>query len=246
MKIGAGDRPNMRLCLVTQLCCLLILSLGSAPAAGGVSLESVSLRAGGSYSAVEGSFHDVVDGYVVGFTAAGGLGLRLGPVPIQAELWVIRKGGRMGSLTFSDSTFGGFTFPALRWLVSYVGVPVLAKLEFGGWRAARPYVILGPGLAYRFGGSVEQEGDFYYTSPGVRGRLQGARIFEDLSLNPLSDLRRFDMDAIAGAGLTLGQGRNRVLLEARWLEGLLNVLPEGSELKGRNRAITVTLGLERR
>ena len=237
----------MRGRLLSRLCCLLILSLGSAPAAAGVTLESVSLRAGGSYSAFEGSFHDAVDGYVVGFTAAGGVGLRLGPVPIQAELWVIRKGGRMGSLTFSDPTFGGFTFPAQRWLVSYVEAPLLAKFEFGGGRSARPYVILGPGLAYRFGGSLEQEGDLSYTYPQQQapGRLQRARIFEDLSLNPLSDFRRFDMDAIAGVGLTLGQGRNRVLFEARWLEGLLDVLPEGAELKGRNRAIVVTLGLER-
>src|SRR5205809_804121 len=126
----------MRGCLLSRLWCLLILSLGSAPAAAGVTLESVSLRAGGSYSAFEGSFHDAVDGYVVGFTAAGGVGLSLGPVPIQAELWVIRKGGRMGSLTFSDPTFGGFTFPAQRWLVSYVEAPLLAKLESGGGRRA--------------------------------------------------------------------------------------------------------------
>src|ERR1043165_5759699 len=121
---SCGGRSNMRARFLSRLCCLLILSLGSAPAAGGVSLESVSLRAGGSYSAFEGSFHDAVDGYIVGFTAAGGVGLRLGPVPIQAELWVIRKGGRMGSLTFGDSTFGSFTFPAQRWLVSYVEAPV--------------------------------------------------------------------------------------------------------------------------
>ena len=158
----------------------------------------------------------------------------------QPELRWIRKGGATGPITFSTGP-DSFTFPSMEWAVNYLDVPLLARVDIPASGFVRPYLLAGSGLALKVGGRVRGGG--IVTLPIAA--LRYARIFEGLvhsGRDVIDGFQDIDLDATFGVGCGIGRGANRVTLEARWIEGLLDPSPDGSNLSAHNRALTATLG----
>ena len=125
--------------------------------------------------------------------------------------------------------------------MSYLDVPLLARLDIPTSGVVHPYLLVGSGLAFKVGGEVRGGG-----IPTIgTSALRYARIFEGLAYSGrdvIDGFQDIDLDATLGVGFGIGRGANRVTLEARWIEGLLDPTPDGSSVSAHNRAFTATLG----
>lgn len=229
---------------VALLAVALVLAIGPAARAHAADFAGWSLRGGVANSGFGGSLHGALGDRRTAF--AGGVAAQIGlgsTISLQPELWWISKGGETGAIVIGTGS-GAATFVGPEWIVDYVELPLLARFDVAGEVLVRPYVVAGPGLAFRVGGSVRSSS---VLAASGSPRLQRARIFEGISsADAVDHFKRFDLDAIVGLGFALGRGDTHVLLEARWQEGLLDVRPEGSEFDARNRSLVVIVGFERR
>ena len=106
---------------------------------------------------------------------------------------------------------------------SYLELPILARGSLGsGSGPVRPYVLGGVALGWL-----------------LDARVPGAP-------DDITDIyRRWDLGLSAGAGIEMGRGRTRVLVEARFTLGLLNIEHTNSESRGavRNRGAQLLAGI---
>lgn len=219
---------------------LVLLACSTSPVQA-ASIAGYELQAGGASSSFQGDLHDAFGASRSSFTAGAALRIRCNDVlSLQPELRWIQKGGSTGPITFYTGP-GVFTFPELEWVVNYLDVPLLARLDAPASGGIHPYLLLGTGVALKVGGEVQGDEFENVALP----RLRYAQIFEGLAYSNRDIVDHFqdiDLDATIGVGLGLGRGANRVTVEARWIEGLLDPTPDGSNVSARNRAFTATLG----
>ncbi len=217
------------------------LIVSSAHPSTAASIEGYEVQAGAASSSFQGDLHDDFDQSLRSIT--GGVALRIRcnrVVSFQPELRWVQKGGGTGPITFSSGP-DAFTFPSIEWVVDYVDVPLIARFDIPASGVVHPYLLAGSGLEFKLGGEVRGAG--FVTLP--YSALRYARIFEGLSYsgrNVIDSFRDIDLDATLGLGFGIGRGANRVTLEARWIEGLLDPSPQSANVSAHNRALTATLG----
>ena len=202
---------------------------------------SWSVQGGLSDGRFEGDLVDAVDRSARAGAAGVGASYRVQPwLSIQPELWWIRKGGQA---EFSFRTTGAPYQFRSRYKLDYLELPIVARVEPAlGW-FVRPHVIAGAAPSFRMEGQTE----FSYSGvipAAVRNGTQYSTIFERLASTDYADYyRRFDVDLVGGGGLALGRGPVAIELEARYLHGLLNVLPSQDSFHLYNRGWVLTGGV---
>jgi hypothetical protein len=145
----------------------------------------------------------------IGYAVGGFLAIGLGyGFSIQPEALYTQKG-------VAASAPGGTASSEFTLKADYVDVPILGRFTFG--MGLRGYVFAGPSLNFLI--SAKAKSGFFGTTSET-----------DVS----EDMESFEAALVLGGGIEIGP----LLVEARWSEGLTNILvegtsPAGTELKTR-------------
>lgn len=107
----------------------------------------------------------------------------------------------------------------------YVELPLRVRVTLAGSGAVRPYVALGPSVAWL---------------QSARGRVTGPGL--DTVVDATDEARRFDIAASGGAGLAFGEHGRSAFVEALYTHGFGN-LDKTNEVQSRNRGVQLRLGL---
>jgi hypothetical protein len=141
---------------------------------------------------------------------------------VQPELLYIMKGGVIPRVELIDAGGSTIGFQSMTYAVDYLEIPVLACISVPADGRASPYFLAGPSMAFK-----------------ISERIKGDPTEEP---DRRDDLVTTDVGLAFGAGLELGLGRGRWVLEGRYTAGLINALaPAGASV--RNGAFLVTAGL---
>ena len=134
----------------------------------------------------------------IGYAVGGFLAVRFGNgFSIQPEALYTQKG--MGAGTPGETASSEF-----RWKADYVDVPILGRFTFG--KGLRGYIFAGPSL------------NFLISAKAKSGLLD-----DGAETDVTEDMKSFEAAVVLGAGIEIGP----LLVEARWSEGLTNILAEG-------------------
>jgi hypothetical protein len=236
----------LRAAPAAALAALILLASIAVRPSDAMGPPGIDVRGGFTASRFGGTLHGAFpDGRRSG-TGGFALSFALGPtLSIRPEIAWISKGGETTVRFVSQSGPTIDTFQLHEsWVADYVEVPLMVRWESPPDAQVRPFIVLGPGFAWRTGGRIA---DIEFTSvqQGSR-RVQLANIFEDVSGDVPSRFRRFDVDAIGGIGIAAGRGRVRATIEARHLHGLRNIMPYGTSVTAYQHAFTFVAGLELR
>ncbi len=136
---------------------------------------------------------------------------------LQLEPMFLEKGGKIEIRDF----FGENAVGSLRF--SYIELPVLLRLSKPSGKA-RPYLILGPSVGYRFRAKAKDE-------------ITGEETDVD------EDIEKWDFGVGAGGGLSVPAGRASVFVEGRYTWGLTNVNKADEDIKIKNRGAQVLAGV---
>lgn len=131
----------------------------------------------------------------VGFAAGGFLTVGLSPhFAIEPQALVVQKGGK------AEESGGHGSIK-----ISYLEIPLLAKLRLGGTGRVSPHFYAGPAFAYKMDCSVS----FSDATTSISGKC-GTGPFSDV------ELKSTDVSVIGGAGIDVG----RLMLGVRYDLGL--------------------------
>jgi hypothetical protein len=229
---------------VAALAALILIAESASSAACATRPAALDLRVGLAASRFGGSIHGAVPDGRISTTAGLALNFTLGPsLSICPEIGWISKGGEFDQkFAVQSGTTIAYYQIHRAWVTDYVEIPLIVRWESLPGSRVRPFMVLGPGLAWRTGSKAEY--GRLTMGPPRSERVRFAQIFEDLSGVPR--FRQFDMDAIGGIGIAAGRGRVGATIEARYLHGLRNVMSKGASATAYMRAFTITAGLELR
>lgn len=125
--------------------------------------------------------------------------------------------------------------------MSYLEVPILARIDFLPSSSVRPYILGGPSASLRAACT--------YKLDVGRTRMDINCDGSDESATGVGDIddyfSRFDMGITGGAGLAFRFFGLPLAVEGRWSTGLKTVLKESDLLDARNQTITVLFSLGR-
>jgi hypothetical protein len=205
---------------------MLLLLLAAAPAHA-VAPMAVGIKGGLSAATwhgdlPEGPFaHDTRFGFGAGLSFGFGFN-RL--ITLQPELLYVQKGMSLGEVTVTDP-YGTPTGSAHVILaVSYLEMPILARVALPHMANAMPYVVLGPTI-------------------GMRG-AQREVLTGDLKLSQaIHFVKETDFGAAFGIGAEMGQGSARFNVETRYTLGLTNTTESYYSDNVRNGALLVMVGV---
>lgn len=234
--------------LVRRVLALASLAvLATLPAhAQSLTLAAQGVRGGIASSRFHGDYGDLIGfDQRLGATASWYVRFRAGRhLSLQPELGWISRGGK-GDLNLTIS--GGGTEET--WhidheqRVDYLVIPLLLRYDVLPDRFVAPYLAAGPAFAVLVGSEMTIDVD---TSPAVGPNgLRMANIFEGVGTYDGPDFRDFDVLLAGGAGVTIGRGAVRAVLDGRYELGVTNVMPPRA-LEGRNGSWTLTAGIELR
>lgn len=96
---------------------------------------------------------------------------------------------------------------------SYLSMPVLAKYEFGG-PLVKFHVMAGPAVSYAVSGKID-------TKAKVLLDIDLGSI--DINLDNLNDFNRWEISAVAGAGLDIQTGFGKIFTDVRYQHGFTEV-----------------------
>jgi len=145
----------------------------------------------------------------IGYAVGGFVAIRFGNgFSIQPEALYTQKG-------VGATASGGTASSEFRLKADYVDVPILGRFTFG--KGLRGYVFAGPSLNFLI--SAKAKSGFFGTASEI-----------DVS----EDVESIEAALVLGGGIEIGP----LLVEARWSEGLTNILvdgmsPAGTALKTR-------------
>lgn len=111
----------------------------------------------------------------------------------------------------SGATLGGATLA-----LAYVQIPVVLKLDLGG-SAVRRTLFAGPSI----GGTLVSE---------IRGPV---------GTSELTNVRAWELGWVAGAGIEVGIGGQRLLLDGRYSRGVTGVFEDAGD---KNQALSLSVG----
>jgi hypothetical protein len=113
--------------------------------------------------------------------------------------------------------------------MSYIDVPVLAKIGFLHGSAAQPSLFLGPSLAVNLSANSKLEG-------------QGA----DIDVDVKDQVRALDVGLVVGGGVEIPVGKRTYGVELRYSKGLSNAAGEEANGTAHNDVIALmaSIGLQ--
>ncbi len=219
-----------------SFCLSILLLVAAAPAQAQV-LQHYGVRLGGnvSYLALElegtGDTHFASDRHV-GFQVAGFAEVLDTPsFSVLAELEYARRGYAGEIPETSRETpepVEPIRIARATTVLHYLSVPVLARLRLPGERAVVPYALAGPRVDLLVG-----------RNPGRYEFSYGT--FEDDTAEALA---AFGVSGTVGLGAAFQSMLGReVRVEARYLFGLTDLLPEGKAVDASNRGIDFSVGI---
>lgn len=202
---------------------MLTSSLQSQSAIGGKMGIHLS-----KWTGEDGDFYGPNSKYAVGTQA--GLVFQIGindMISIQPELLLLQKGVRVKT-SYSFSNFGDeINFEGIT-RFNYLEVPILVKLNFPIGEQLSVFLNVGPSIGYVLNGVSLRKQD----SETEKG---------DFMFNDQTGYNRFDTSIAVGGGIGYDLPFGKLLLEVRYLYGLLDVNDRiGIEVK--NRGVGATLG----
>ena len=208
------------------------LFAGSASHAG--ALAGKGVRAGLTVANLPGDFADLVGtDWRVGFAGGGFLRINVpGGVGLQTELLYTMKGATT-QVDLTDQSGNVVGTATTTYQVDYLEIPVLLRVTIGGAGPVQPSLLLGPSLG------VKLRSRLAYDGPGP-----------DLS-GDLNQVEDTDFGLVGGVGLEFGHTPARMLLDARYTLGLMNVYARElmnftgppRVLNARTGTFTITAGL---
>lgn len=216
----------------------MALLLGAGLFAGSAShagvLAGKGVRAGLTVANLRGDFADLMGtDRRIGFAGGGFLRINVpGRVELQTELLYSMKGATT-HVDLTDESGNLIGTATTTYQVDYLEIPVLLRVTVGGAGPVQPSLLLGPSLG------VKLKGRLAYDGPGP-----------DMSGN-LDQVEAADFGLVGGVGLEFGHTPARVLLDARYTLGLMdvyalelmNVTGPPSALNARTGTFTITAGL---
>jgi hypothetical protein len=226
--------------------------LSAAVPASASRLAGYGLRTGVALSGTEGDNSewytaDPRPGFAGGLFARFSLGSWLS---LQPEFGWASKGAK-GSFSVTSMSTGGpvqyetydVQFEDRR---DYFEIPLLVRADIRtGW-FLEPYVIGGPGVAFRTGS--DRSVSFTSTTQNVpaSAKVRYARIFENVGTFDDPRFETVDWSVIGGAGFSLGRGPLRVVMDARFTQGLSGIYSSVDASGAPNASWAATLGIELR
>ncbi len=195
--------------IVVTVCLVTILpGVGAAQSIGAGVKGGVSLADVPNIAGGLDAASDVLNRRI-GYAVGGFVAIGLGNgFSIQPEALYTQKG-------VGASAPGGTPSSEFKFKADYVDVPILGRFTFG--KGLRGYVFAGPSLNFLI-------------SAKARSGFGGTASETDVS----DDLESIEAALVLGGGIEIGP----LLVEARWSEGLTNILaeatgPAGTDLKTR-------------
>jgi hypothetical protein len=156
----------------------------------------------------------------VGLVAGGWIRIAPGArVSFQTEGLFTEKGVKFDSIPVDVDSFGTVTIR-----VRYIEVPLLARVDFGGPRATtRVFAVGGAAPAFKL-------------SARAKAKFGGDEDTRDIG----DAIEPVDVGLVGGLGVEFG----RVLIEARYTHGLLNINTDDNDPNDsiQNRVFSVTVG----
>lgn len=153
----------------------------------------------------------------IGYAVGGFVAIGLGyGFSIQPEALYTQKG-------VGASAPGGMASSEFKFKADYVDVPILGRFTFG--KGLRAYVFAGPSLNFLISAKAKS---------GFGGTASETDVSEDMEA--------FEAALVLGGGIEIGP----LLVEARWSEGLTNILAEATDPAGtdlKTRTLLVLGGL---
>ena len=153
----------------------------------------------------------------IGFAAGGFVAIRFGNgFSIQPEALYTQKGVGASAPAGTDAA-------EFRLKADYVDVPILGRFTFG--MGLRAYVFAGPSLNVL-----------------VSAKAKSGLFDNGTETDVTEDMESFEVAVVLGGGVEIGP----LLVEARWSEGLTNILAEGTSSAGtdlKTRTVLVLAGL---
>lgn len=178
----------------------------------GVAFSTVSVQSSGPDNTEENN--------VAGVVAGGFVRFRPGRLGVQAELTFVRK----GAFVVTPGT------EELDLRLGYLEIPVLLVAPIGSPSTTSANVYGGPALAIETGCA----GTFTDPAGSVNFDCNDAAF-------DVFDRRQIDVGAMLGADVSFALGRGRLLADARYTMGFVNLNKESGD-KIRNRSVAVSLG----
>ncbi|HEY2954505.1 MAG TPA: porin family protein [Candidatus Eisenbacteria bacterium] len=207
----------------------------AAPAAA-AALAGYGFRSGTAIARFHGEYGDLIDSESrVGFTGGLVARFKLSPLlSVQPEIGWVSKGdeGDLPGLHYEHR-------------LDYLEIPVLLRLGLPTGPSVEPFLLAGPGLGIRTGSGVKLESRTSPSAPAATG-VQPAIIYERVGTFDGPRFRSQEWSAIGGAGLALGRGPLRIVLDTRYALGLTGILEGADRSWAHNRAWITTLGFELR
>ena len=211
-----GDSHAVRAVVVTVCLVMLIPGVTAAQSIGGGVKVGLSLGDVPNISDGVDAASDILERRI-GYAVGGFVAVRFGNgFSIQPEVLYTQKG--MGVGAPGETASSDFKFKA-----DYIDVPILGRFTFG--MGLRGYVFAGPSL------------NFLVSAKAKSG------LFDDgAETDVTEDMESFEAAVVVGGGIEIGP----LLVEARWSEGLTNILVEGMSPAGtalKTRTLLVLGGL---
>ncbi len=242
----AGTTPRHLLLVMAAALCI---AATTRPASAGA-IAGYGFRAGVAASSIRGSF-DALAGSEsrLGFAGAMYCHFPLGRYfSIQPELGWASKGDE-GALSFTYVPTGGPSVSPVtvglpfQHRIDYVEIPVLLRIGAPNGSLFEPYLVVGPGVAFRTGSDMDTG-----VSPVTFGsqRVQPAAIFEQVGTFDSPRYRDVDWSAIGGGGLAWGRAPLRIVVDTRYALGLVGTFANTDRSFAHNGSWITTLGIELR
>jgi hypothetical protein len=195
------------------------------PAAAPANPWHFGAQTGLALTNIHGDLPDIANpDYKSGFQGGGFVEYAPGPVAIDVELSYVQKGAIFKGITTDDqgNVLGSYDS---RLELSYLEVPVLARVSLPLEGAVVPCAVIGP--TFGFALDAKETSD----APGFQSR--------DLS----DDLQSVDEGATVGLGARIGRGPTRWLVEARYFTGFNDLWDLSGNLGSINHGFGLTVGV---
>lgn len=155
---------------------------------------------------------------------------------VQPEVFWLTQGGAVGGGYYYDE-LGNYVEIEYRWKLSYVHIPVLCKLYPIPKGTFRPVLFAGPALDILVR-AVQAE---YFYVYDVQGGEMDVHQGEDVNIR--DSFSGTNWDLVAGAGLEIMLNKARLVVEARYTLGLMNIYRQSPEAPLKTRALVLLAGV---
>lgn len=207
---------SVRAIVVTVCLVTLLPGVAAAQSIGGGVKGGVSLADVPNIGGGLEAASDILERRI-GYAVGGFVAIGLGyGFSIQPEALYTQKG-------VGASAPGGMASSEFKFKADYVDVPILGRFTFG--KGLRAYVFAGPSLNFLISAKAKS---------GFGGTASETDVSEDME--------SFEAALVLGGGIEIGP----LLVEARWSEGLTNILAEATDPAGtdlKTRTLLVLGGL---